>query len=103
MNIEEFIDELKALEESEWSPYIDDLQFVRLMSNDDSVREFCPITAVCYDITGDYYEDSLYPEAAERIGLPTSYALTVVSASDRSDSPNSDIRDDIINALGIEE
>lgn len=45
-------------------------------------KEFCPITAVCYNQTGIFYEPYSYKSAADRIGLSIRMADNIANAAD---------------------
>ena len=52
------------------------------------VRCFCPITAVCYDLTGKAYRPFHYELAAERIGLIKNNYIEADTIVDAADSKN---------------
>lgn len=45
-------------------------------------HEFCPVTAVCYVVTGRYKTLIQYKEAAQEIGLPVWLAIDIARAND---------------------
>ena len=60
---------------------------------------FCPITAVCYDITGKYYSPNNYDEANKHLKLHHEVAYAIVEGADAHGAPS--VRKKIRGALGL--
>ena len=69
----------------------------------DTVREFCPITAVCFVETGKFFEPLKYRLAARRLGLAEPQDIKTVLAADGACHHNAAHRAALIRATGLSE
>lgn len=91
MTLEEFLAELKDLEWNFLSFYG---SAIRTKDNQ------CPITAVCKKVTGKYFTNYGWDQAAFEISLSNNIASQIVDASDGSIS---EMRTKLLEAIGFEE
>jgi hypothetical protein len=61
----------------------------------------CPITAVCYGLTGDYYEMYEWQEAADAILLDYSLASAIAAAADDDLDADPAKRAALLAAIGL--
>jgi hypothetical protein len=79
-----FIESLKRLVQSEKYRMINHSRVgARLMlKNNNQKRVFCPITAVCFELTGIYYPPKEVAYAVESVGLNSKQVNIIVKAND---------------------
>jgi hypothetical protein len=71
--------------------------------------DFCPVTAVCYCLTGTVHLPRFWDKAADEIGLGRFLASEIVNAADRAEAVGSEqireraIRDELLTTLHLEE
>lgn len=79
MTLDEFLEQLGQL---------DLTAFSRIATSDSSIRlagkggAFCPVTAVCFAVTGDRYRPSQFAPAAVSIGVSVVDMAAIVDAAD---------------------
>ncbi len=65
---------------------------------------FCPITAVCYALTGSFHSTCFWDRAAREIKLPKSIGSTIVRAADCHDLKSfhdlKSLRAELVKAIG---
>ena len=83
MTTREFFGKLSALQ-MEWKKYKGALRARKLILLDNVLqeKEFCPVTAVAYELTGKFYVPFCWIEAANEISYDRELARSVVMAAD---------------------
>ena len=80
MNTEEFLKALKRLRG--WNIFTEGCIRLNPTGEDNGIKFFCPITAVCYDVKKDTYIPASYSLAAAKLGMSSKLADRIVRASD---------------------
>ena len=93
MTLRMFLNRLRKIRENGWkvSRKTDALRLTCPSCNQTSIPLgksscFCPITAICFDNTGVFFNDTSFRTAARKIGLPWSIAHLVARSSDNERS-----------------
>ena len=83
MTMQEFFGKLSALQ-MEWGKYWGAIRGRKLIlfNNVLQEKEFCPVTAVAYELTGKYHVPFDWIEAASEIGYDRELARSIVMAAD---------------------
>jgi hypothetical protein len=62
-------------------------------------QSLCPLTAVCYVLTGKRWKLSFYLDAADSIGLPRDLAQKIAEAADDEPGCSPEIRGELLAAV----
>ena len=91
MNIDTFFKHLRRMKKEGWNFTIPNTECIR-MHHPKTKWGFCPITAVCYDLTEHQYSLNLFHMAGEKIDIPWSLAHTIISAADNARTKEKNLR-----------
>lgn len=90
MNLERFLEEVEKVKN--WYTLEDMLRWGN--------KYQCPITTVCENLTGKFYENIEYKKAGELLGLNVDIAKQIQEASD-SIFVNKDLRKKLMKRMGL--
>ena len=66
------------------------------------LKSVCPITAVCFEKTGCYYPVMLWKKASKDLGLDDRFADGLVSAADSKLLHDPQVRETLMETVGLE-
>ena len=66
-------------------------------------RCFCPVTAVAYMVTRNYYETAFFEDAAEALGLNIDFANKVAESADNYSDGSKKVRRRLLHTVGVKE